>query len=72
MQPKPPLGQNTNQPKRKKIMSNNRAIAQLKKAADTLGQLAETLRSVSAAMEPKKEVPAEVKTEKKTDRKSVV
>lgn len=33
-------------------MSNNRAIAQLKKAAETLGQLAETLRNVSASMEP--------------------
>ena len=51
------------QTQRKKIMSNNRAIAQLKKAAETLGQLAETLRTVSASMEPaaseKKVAPAQ-------------
>ena len=32
-------------------MNNTRAIAQLKKAAETLGQLAETLRNVSTTME---------------------
>lgn len=32
-------------------MSNTSAIAQLKKAAETLGQLAETLRNVSTTME---------------------
>lgn len=52
-------------------MSNNRAIAQLKKAAETLGQLAETLRTVSASMEPaaateKKAAPAQKAAPKNT------
>lgn len=46
-------------------MSNNRAIAQLKKAAETLGQLAETLRNVSASMEPTAEKKATVSAPKK-------
>ena len=46
-------------------MSNNRAIAQLKKAAETLGQLAETLRNVSASMEPTAEKKTTVSAPKK-------
>jgi hypothetical protein len=47
-------------------MSNNRAIAQLKKAAETLGQLAETLRTVSASMEPTSEKKTTMVSEKKS------